>query len=103
MTSGKPEKSEKIQRKMLKSFAFVAVTVALWLYWLMEEESQLHIEEKQMKPGGYKAVIVGSTGAVGGSLLRELLNSKKCTSITSIGRRKVDLEEKYGTCTSILI
>jgi len=40
----------------------------------------------------YSAVIIGSTGAVGGNLLKELLLSKNCISVTSIGRKKVELE-----------
>jgi uncharacterized protein YbjT (DUF2867 family) len=37
----------------------------------------------------YKAVIVGSTGAVGRNVLKTLLGSQKCTQITSITRRGI--------------
>ena len=45
--------------------------------------------------GMYKAVIIGATGAVGGNILKELLRSPKCVSITSLGRRKVDLSPEW--------
>lgn len=41
----------------------------------------------------YTAVLVGGTGAVGGSVLKELLNSTKCKAITSIGRKEISFPE----------
>ncbi len=38
----------------------------------------------------YRAVVVGGTGAVGGSLVRELLSSPDCSEVVALVRRPVD-------------
>ena len=44
---------------------------------------------------GYSAIIIGGTGAVGGSLVRELLASPRCTKLVTVGRRVIaDLDDK---------
>jgi uncharacterized protein YbjT (DUF2867 family) len=42
------------------------------------------------EPRSYRAVVIGATGAVGGSLLRELLASSSCTEVTALTRRAVE-------------
>lgn len=42
----------------------------------------------------YRALVVGGTGAVGSSLIRELLNSPACIAIVSFGRRHTDMFDK---------
>jgi uncharacterized protein YbjT (DUF2867 family) len=37
----------------------------------------------------YRAVVLGATGAVGGALVRELLASPRCTTVTALVRRSV--------------
>jgi uncharacterized protein YbjT (DUF2867 family) len=39
----------------------------------------------------YQAVVIGATGAVGSALLRELLASPHCASVTALVRRKVGI------------
>ncbi|MGH7555888.1 MAG: NAD(P)H-binding protein, partial [Longimicrobiales bacterium] len=38
----------------------------------------------------YTAVVIGATGAVGGSLVRELLASPRCAGVTALTRRAVE-------------
>jgi hypothetical protein len=57
-------------------------------------------QENTKRLDGYKAIIIGGTGAVGGAALREFLLSPKCAGVTHIGRRKVELEESFGTLLS---
>jgi len=40
---------------------------------------------------GYSAVVLGGSGAVGTNVLRELMRSSHCSKITSIGRRKIEM------------
>ena len=39
----------------------------------------------------YTAIVIGATGAVGSSLVRELLQSPRCSAVTIVTRRGVDL------------
>jgi len=39
---------------------------------------------------GYKAIVIGGTGAVGGNVVRELIYSPNCSSIALVGRRTVE-------------
>jgi hypothetical protein len=40
-------------------------------------------------PQKYKAVVLGATGAVGGALLKDLVQSEKCESVIVLGRRVI--------------
>src|SRR6185369_16650082 len=40
---------------------------------------------------GYRAIVVGATGAVGSALVRELLASPHCEEVTALTRRKVEI------------
>jgi uncharacterized protein YbjT (DUF2867 family) len=40
---------------------------------------------------GYRAVVVGATGAVGSALVRELLASPRCEEVTALTRRPVEI------------
>lgn len=42
-------------------------------------------------PKTYQAVVIGATGAVGSNIVRELLQSPRCTNITTIVRRDTDM------------
>ncbi|KAK9760715.1 hypothetical protein K7432_014970 [Basidiobolus ranarum] len=51
--------------------------------------SSLKIFSAKQTMSHYSAVILGATGGVGGNVLKTLLQSKRCTSIVSLGRREV--------------
>ena len=38
----------------------------------------------------YRAVVVGATGAVGGALVRELIESPRCERVVALARRRTD-------------
>ena len=77
--------------------ALVTLVLSLVLQQLYSSSSQMSAApaapELSTPMGDLRAIIVGGTGAIGRSLVRQLLADERYASVTTIGRRKVPLDD----------
>ena len=50
----------------------------------------------------FKSIIIGGTGATGRKVLKQLIVNKRCSQITSIGRRKLDSDQMHDKINHIV-
>ena len=51
----------------------------------------------------FKSILIGGTGATGRKVLKQLTLNKKCSYITSIGRRELDSDQVHDKINHIVI
>ncbi len=50
----------------------------------------------------FKSILIGGTGATGRKVLKHLIENKRCSQITSIGRRKLDSDQMHDKINHIV-
>ena len=50
----------------------------------------------------FKSILIGGTGATGREVLKQLIVNKRCSQITSIGRRKLDSDQMHDKINHIV-
>src|SRR5690606_23147685 len=73
-------------------FVGIAITFVLGNIWeYFKKPTPKPYKPPNMKP--YRAIVIGSTGAIGSALVVELLNNSRCEKVTAIARRDVPITE----------